>query len=64
MKPMALRLSMQTRSINVEGILRGQRLVVKPTKARQQPNQWYVDLLDNLRKLGFTVTEDRSSVVP
>lgn len=60
MKPMAIRLQMQTRTINIEGTLRWHRLIVKPTKAHQQPNQWYVDLLDNLRKMGFTVTEDRT----
>lgn len=58
MREIAIRLQMQKRAINLEGTLRGSRLIVKPTKAHQQPNQWYVDLLDNLRKMGFTVTEE------
>lgn len=59
-KPIRLHLRMETRSINLVGILTGERTVVASTKLHSTPNKWYDELKAKLREIGFTVDDRRA----
>lgn len=60
-KRVALFLTMKTRTLNIDGLLSGFRILRPGTKAVANPNKWWTDLLTGLRELGFTVSESQSS---